>query len=118
MRSPQKQPYRTYKKTHRLKCRINQKATNFVNPKATKNFIIKKKIKVTHEYQLGQIKALLCQQTGTEEKQACVNIQHHHWKRIILLLTQPNGTPDKKQTERQTELNKVTKEAKTNWENN
>ena len=72
---------------------------------------IKKKIKVTHEYQPGKIKPLLCQQTATEENQACINIQRHHWKRIILLLSQPNGTPDKTQTERQSELSK---EAKTN----
>jgi len=72
---------------------------------------IKKKIKVTHEYQPEEIKPLLCQQTGIEEKQACINIQHHHWKMIILLLSQPNGTPDKTQTERQSELSK---EAKTN----
>ena len=77
---------------------------------------IKKKIKVTHEYQPGKIKPLLCQQTGIEEKQACINIQHHNWKRIILLLSQPNGTPDKTQTERQSELSKANKEAKTNSE--
>ena len=75
---------------------------------------IKKKIKVTHEYQLGKIKSLLCQQTETEEKQACINIQHHHWKKIILLLSQPNGTLDKMQTERQSELSKASKEAKKN----
>jgi len=77
---------------------------------------IKKKIKVTHEYQPRKIKPLLCQQTGTQEKQACINIQHYHWKRIILLLSQPNGTPDKMQNERQSELSKATKEAKTNSE--
>ena len=105
MRSPQKQPCRTYKKTHRLKCRINQKATNFVNPKATKTVIIKKKIKVTHEYQLGQIKALLCQQTGVEEKQPCTNIQHYHWKRIILLLTK-RKLKDKPQSAKSTKMQK------------